>query len=101
CFRVRPSNDLDEAPSVHRHDTFVSIRAQLPQGIIVWDIRAAAHSGIVSMSYGTLMVHLDVGTSNDRRLRLAGEMAERFKARVIGIAAANIQSTLYFTEGNA
>jgi nucleotide-binding universal stress UspA family protein len=47
------------------------------------------------------MVHLDVGTSNDRRLRLAGEMAERFKARVIGIAAANIQSTLYFTEGNA
>ena len=50
------------------------------------------------MSYSTLMVHLDLDESNEARLRIAGELAERFDARLIGVAAGNIQP-LYFMEG--
>ena len=39
------------------------------------------------MTYATLMVHLDLGTSNEGRLRIAGDLATRFDAAVIGIAA--------------
>jgi nucleotide-binding universal stress UspA family protein len=39
------------------------------------------------MTYATLMVHLELGCSNDRLLRTAVEMAKRFHADVIGIAA--------------
>ena len=50
------------------------------------------------MSYSTLMVHLDLGQSNEIRLQRAGELAERFDSRLIGVAAADIQP-LYFAEG--
>jgi len=53
------------------------------------------------MSYSTLMVHLDVDCSNKTVLQIAGELAERFDSKVIGIAAADIQPPLYFTDGNA
>ncbi len=53
------------------------------------------------MSYSTLMVHLDIDRSNKARLQIAGELAERFDARLIGIAAADIQPPLYFMEGEA
>ena len=52
------------------------------------------------MSYSTLMVHLDLGQSNEMRLQMAGELAERFDSRLIGVAAADIQP-LYFMEGGA
>jgi nucleotide-binding universal stress UspA family protein len=52
------------------------------------------------MSYSTLMVHLDIDRSNDARLRVAGELAERFDARLIGTAAADVQP-LYFMDGAA
>ena len=52
------------------------------------------------MSYSTLMVHLDIDRPNDARLQIAGELAERFDARIIGIAAADIQP-LYYMEGAA
>jgi nucleotide-binding universal stress UspA family protein len=52
------------------------------------------------MSYSTLMVHLDLDRPNDARLHLAGELAERFDARVIGIAAADVQP-VYFMDGAA
>jgi len=39
------------------------------------------------MTYSTLMAHLDVGSSNAGLLRITADLAERFKARVIGIAA--------------
>ncbi len=39
------------------------------------------------MSYPTLMVHLDVGSPNDGVLRVTEALAERFRAKVIGIAA--------------
>lgn len=38
------------------------------------------------MSYSALMVHLDVERSSDRRVALAGELADRFHAALIGIA---------------
>ncbi len=39
------------------------------------------------MSYATLLVHLEIGQSNARLLNVTGDLAERFKANVIGIAA--------------
>ncbi len=39
------------------------------------------------MTYATLMVHLELGTANTRLLQITGELAQRFKASVIGIAA--------------
>ena len=39
------------------------------------------------MTYKTLMAHLDTGGDNEGVLKVAGELAERFIAKVIGIAA--------------
>ena len=39
------------------------------------------------MSYATLMVHLDLDQENEARLSVVGDLAERFTARVIGVAA--------------
>lgn len=39
------------------------------------------------MSYAALMVHLDLESSNDARLKVAGDLAQRFDAKLIGIAA--------------
>ena len=50
------------------------------------------------MSYSTLMVHLDLDQSNAARLQIAGDLAVRFDARLIGITAADIQP-LYYMEG--
>jgi nucleotide-binding universal stress UspA family protein len=45
------------------------------------------------------MVSLALGQPNDARLEVAAQLAERFGARVIGIAAAEFSPPLYFTEG--
>lgn len=47
------------------------------------------------MEYKTLMVHLELNGDNEGVLRIAGDLAERFKARVIGIAAAQPVKILY------
>ena len=52
------------------------------------------------MSYSTLMVHLDLDRSNGARLQIAGELAELFDAKLIGISAGDIQP-LYFMDGAA
>src|SRR3954467_14243545 len=52
------------------------------------------------MSYSTLMVHLDLDRSNEARLQMAGELAEHFDSRLIGVAAADIQP-MYYMEGGA
>jgi nucleotide-binding universal stress UspA family protein len=39
------------------------------------------------MEYKTLMVHLELGRSNEKLLTLTGELAQRLKAHVIGIAS--------------
>ena len=41
------------------------------------------------MSYGTLMVYVGLGRTNAELLRIAGDIAERFDAGVIGIAYDN------------
>lgn len=40
------------------------------------------------MTYKTLLVHLDLNGDNEGLLKIAGDLAERFDAKVIGIAAA-------------
>jgi len=47
------------------------------------------------MTFSTIMVHLELEPSNDARLRIAGDLAERFDTRVIGIAAADAQPRIY------
>ena len=47
------------------------------------------------MPYSTLMVHLELEHSNDARLQIAGDLAERFDAKLIGIAAANPKPPYY------
>jgi hypothetical protein len=51
------------------------------------------------MAYATVMVGLSVGQPNEARLEIAGQLAERLGARVIGIAAAEFNPPLYFTSG--
>ena len=53
------------------------------------------------MTYKTVMVGLALGQANDARLEVAAQLAERFGARVIGVAAAEFSPPLYFTEGEA
>lgn len=47
------------------------------------------------MTYSSVMVHLDLNQSNDARLRVAGDLAERFDARLIGVAACQPQPSIY------
>jgi nucleotide-binding universal stress UspA family protein len=47
------------------------------------------------MSFSTLMVHVELEHSNDARLQIAGDLAEQFDAKLIGIAAANPQPPHY------
>lgn len=53
------------------------------------------------MEYKTLMVHLELNGDNDGVLKIAGELAERFKAKVIGIAAAQPVKILYDEAGTS
>lgn len=50
-------------------------------------MQAPVHVEGSIVSYATLMVYLDLEQSNDARLAVAGDLAERFAARVIGVAA--------------
>jgi nucleotide-binding universal stress UspA family protein len=51
------------------------------------------------MTYATVMVSLALEQSNEARLEAAGQIAERFDASIIGIAAAQFGPPLYFTSG--
>jgi nucleotide-binding universal stress UspA family protein len=53
------------------------------------------------MSYSTLLVHLDLERTNEALLRVAGDLATRFEAGLIGTAAAVTTPQLYFAEGAA
>ena len=50
--------------------------------------------------YKTVMVSLALDRPNDACLAVAGDLAERFEARVIGIAASDRRPPLYFAEGD-
>jgi nucleotide-binding universal stress UspA family protein len=47
------------------------------------------------MTYKTLMVHLDLNGDNEGLLKITGDLAERFGAKVVGIAAAQPIVPLY------
>ena len=58
------------------------------------------------MNYKTVMVSLALDRSNNACLSVAGDLAERFGARVIGVAASDlrpplrwIRPPLYFADG--
>jgi nucleotide-binding universal stress UspA family protein len=51
------------------------------------------------MTYATVMVSLALDQSNEARLDAAGQIAERFDAAMIGVAAAQFSPPLYFTTG--
>ena len=51
------------------------------------------------MSYKTVMVNLTLDGPNTACLAVAGDLAERFEARLIGVAASDIRAPLYFEEG--
>lgn len=52
------------------------------------------------MDYKTIMVGLALDRPNDAVLRVAGDLAERFGARVIGVAASDIRPPMYFADGD-
>lgn len=47
------------------------------------------------MGFKTLMVHLELGRANDRLLAVVGDLAQRLKAHVIGIAACQPIQLMY------
>jgi nucleotide-binding universal stress UspA family protein len=53
------------------------------------------------MDYKTVVVSLALDRPNDACLAVAGDLAERFGARVIGIAASDLRPPLYFADGGA
>ncbi|MGX4773129.1 universal stress protein [Bradyrhizobium guangdongense] len=53
------------------------------------------------MTYATVMVSLALDQPNNARLEVAGELAERFEADIVGIAAARFAPPLYFADGIA
>src|SRR4051794_27971471 len=68
---------------------------------LVWAdrIRRVARGVEQGMNYKTVMVGLALDRSNDACLRVAGDIAERFGARIIGVAASDLRPPLYFAEG--
>jgi nucleotide-binding universal stress UspA family protein len=51
------------------------------------------------MTYATVMVSLALDQPNEARLEAASQLAERFDAGIIGIAASQYSPPLYFTAG--
>lgn len=51
------------------------------------------------MDYKTVMVGLALDRPNNACLAVAGDIAERFGARIIGVAASDLRPPLYFAEG--
>src|SRR3954471_3730287 len=52
-----------------------------------------------NMDYKTVMVGLALDRPNNACLAVAGDIAERFGARIIGVAASDLRPPLYFAEG--
>ena len=52
------------------------------------------------MEYKTVMVALALDRPNDGCLAVAGDLAERFGARIIGVAASDLRAPMYFADGD-
>jgi nucleotide-binding universal stress UspA family protein len=53
-----------------------------------------------AMDYKTVMVGLALDRPNDACLRVAGDLGERFGARVVGVAASDLRPPMYFADGD-
>lgn len=53
------------------------------------------------MTYATIMVSLALDSSNEACTAVARDLAERFDARLIGVAASEFSPPVYFTSGEA
>ncbi|MET4312575.1 universal stress protein [Bradyrhizobium sp. RT4b] len=51
------------------------------------------------MTYATVMVSLALDQPDNGRLQVAGELAERFEAAIVGVTAAQFAPPLYFADG--
>ena len=51
------------------------------------------------MSYSSVLVSVDPGPATDIRLKMAGDLAKRLNAHVIGVAAGDVVAPMYFAEG--
>ncbi len=51
------------------------------------------------MNYKTVMVGLALDRPNAPCLQVAGDIAERFGARIVGVAASDLRPPMYFAEG--
>ena len=60
-----------------------------------WFIQSAASSENPHMSYATLMVHMELGRPNTGLLSVTAELAGRFHAGVVGIAARQPMQMIY------
>jgi nucleotide-binding universal stress UspA family protein len=49
----------------------------------------------MDMTFSTIMVHLDIDRPDDACLRIVGDLAEQFDAKLIGVAAADLESSYY------
>src|SRR4051812_45346026 len=63
-----------------------------------FDPRISNRGAEQDMDYKTVMVSLALDRPNDACLAAAGDLAERFEARVIGIAASDTSPPLYFAD---
>ena len=52
------------------------------------------------MDYKSVMVGLALDRPNDACLRVAGDIAERFGARIIGVAGSDLRPPMYFADGD-
>src|SRR5687767_178975 len=57
--------------------------------------RPAKQIAEADMMYSSLMVHLDLYQPNDARLHVAGDLAEQFDSKLVGIACCQPQPSVY------
>jgi nucleotide-binding universal stress UspA family protein len=76
-------------------DFLICLRIQL-----VGAVYKSGHADTeTTMKYATVMVGMSLGQSNEARLEIAAQLAERFGAAVIGVTAAELSPPLYFADG--
>ena len=64
-----------------------------------FDPRISSQGVEQDMDYKTVMVSLALDRPNYACLAVTGDLAERFGARVIGVAASDVKPPLYFADG--
>ena len=84
----------DEELIIARHTFSLLNCPSSTPGDLFWH-KLRCFRGEPPMAYKTLLVHLDLNGDNEGLLKVTGDLAERFDAKVIGIAAAQPIQPLY------